>query len=249
MRVLSCASVRRRLAALHDGELPVPDVIAVRAHLEGCPPCQAQARELEDLRDALRLGASALPNGDLGSLQARVVSRLKAEDEQALPARIGRMFEDMHLVWAGLSAVAATAACAALLFVIGYFVPPERADSISGLLSALASPGVVEPPVVVPQGFSPPRVARDAPVRAVLASTPPTEEDLVLALAAVVTREGRLTNPEVLLADNHDRQTIVRLMNAVAEARFEPASYRGAPVAVNLVWLLTHTTVRAKAHS
>jgi hypothetical protein len=249
MTVLSCASVRRKLAALHDGELPIPDVIAMRAHLEGCPPCQAQARDLEELSNALRLGASALAVEDLGSLQARVVSRMKAEDEQALPARVGRMFEDMHFVWAGLSATAATVFCAALLFAIGYLVPPERADSISGLLSALASPEVVEPLPVVEQGFSPPRVARDAPVRAVLASTAPTEGDLVLALAAVVTQEGRLTNPEVLLADKHSRQTIVRLMNAVAEARFEPASYRGAPVAVNLVWLLTHTTVRAKAHS
>jgi hypothetical protein len=38
-------------------------------------------------------------------------------------------------------------------------------------------------------------------------------------------------------------------MNAVREARFHPASRRGSPVAVNLVWLLTHTTVRGKTHS
>jgi anti-sigma factor (TIGR02949 family) len=249
MRPVDCATVRRHLSALHDGELPVERVIALRAHLAGCPPCSTEVRLLEEMRDALRTGAPALPADGLESLQARVVSRLEAEENQALPARVGRMLDDLHLVWAGLGAATATLACAATLFVIGYLAPPERADSISGLLSALASPVASEPPPVVDHEISPPRVTRDAPVRAVLVSTPPTEEDLVFALAAVVTQDGRLANPEVLLANRRDRQTIVRLMNAVAEARFEPASYRGAPVAANFVWLLTHTTVRAKAHS
>lgn len=249
--LLSCAAVRRRLAACHDGELSVHDQIAVQVHIDGCPPCMAEYRALAEVGEGLRRAATsyvASPDGAAG-LASSVVSRLSAEAEQSVSAQVRRAFEDMHLVWAGLSAAGATIACAALLFAIGYFAPPERADSLSGVLSALAAPGSDRNPVRIDDRISLPRVTGDAPVRAVLVSTPPAEGDLVLALAAVVTQEGRIANPEVLLANHPDRDTVVRLMNAVVEARFEPASYGGSPVAVNLVWLLTHTTVRAKAHS
>jgi hypothetical protein len=250
MKLLSCAATQRRLTEYLDGELSVEDQIAVRAHLEGCPPCAYEARELGEVGEALRLAAGMFPApARTTGLQATVLGRLEAEDQQSLPARMRRMFEDMHLVWAGLSAATATVVCAVLLFAIGYFSPPERADSLSGMLSALASPGSNRNPVRIDYRILPPRVASDVPVPAVLTSSSPDEDDLVFALAAVVTQEGRLTNPEVLLVNRGDRATVMRLMNAVIEARFEPASYGGNPVAVNLVWLLTHTTVRAKTHS
>jgi hypothetical protein len=34
-------------------------------------------------------------------------------------------------------------------------------------------------------------------------------------------------------------------MDAVSRARFEPALFDGSPVAVNMIWLVAHTTVRA----
>ena len=43
-----------------------------------------------------------------------------------------------------------------------------------------------------------------------------TEEDLVFALAAVVTQEGRVSSGRVLLAIVTDREIVLRLMNAVA---------------------------------
>jgi len=249
--LLSCAAVRRRLAAYHDRELSVHDQIAVRAHLDGCPPCMAECRALAEMGESLRCAAAwhALPPGATAGLAGGVVSRIAAEAEQSVSSQVRRAFEDMHLVWAGLSAAGATVVCAALLFTIGYFAPPERADSLSGVLSALAAPGSDRNPIRIDDRVSPPRVSRDTPVPAALVNAPPAEDDLVLALAAVVTQEGRIRDPEVLLANHPDRETVVRMMNAVVQARFEPASYRGSPVAVNLVWLLTHTTVRAKAHS
>jgi hypothetical protein len=75
------------------------------------------------------------------------------------------------------------------------------------------------------------------------------EEDLVFALAAVVTQEGRLANPEVIQASARDGDEVVRLMNTVMRARFEPASRAGAPVAVNMVWLVARTTVKGRTHS
>ena len=249
--LFSCAAVRRRLAAYHDRELSVQDQVAVQTHIDECPRCMAECRTLAEVGETLRREAAcrAASSREPAGLASSVVNRLAAEAEQSMTAQVRRAFEDMHLVWAGLGAACATIGCAALLFAIGYLAPPERADSLAGVLSALAAPGSDRNPVRMDDRISPPRVMRDAPVRAVLANTPPSEGDLVLALAAVVTQEGRLRNPEVLLANHPDRDTVVRLMNAVVEARFEPASYGGAPVAVNLVWLLTHTTVRAKAHS
>ncbi len=68
------------------------------------------------------------------------------------------------------------------------------------------------------------------------------EQDV--ALAAVVTREGTIAGLEVLLADGHDAEVMLSLLDVAAAVRFEPASFAGSPVAVNMVWLFAHTTVR-----
>lgn len=250
MKVLTCADVLDSLEAYCDRELPVGDHIAVEHHLSWCRECGEEHARLRAIGEALRAAAAARPPVpvDAAAFAGTVVSRLEAERAVSWPSRVSQLFEDMHLVWAGLSATAATATCAALLFAIWFLAPPERADSLAGILSALAAPGSDRNPVAIDHLVSLPRGIDSADaVPAALAST--TEEDLVLALAAVVTREGRVTNPELLLTNGEDREVALRLMNAVREARFHPASRRGSPVAVNLVWLLTHTTVRGKTHS
>ena len=249
MRPLTCAAVRQRLEAHHDRELPVADHIDIDAHLEGCPPCASESRVLGAIGRALRSRAATIPHGpSVDALHSTVVSRLKAENAQSWPATLERLFEDMHLVWAGVCATAATAVCAIVLVGIWYLAPAERADSLAGILSAMASPGSNRNPMSVDNQMQLPR-SESGPVPAALAESAPSEEDLVFALAAVVTQEGRIANPEVLLANRRDRETIMRLMNAVVESRFRPATDRGNTIAVSLVWLLTHTTVRGKTHS
>ena len=52
---MACGSIRERLTALHDGELPKDEAEAVGGHVAGCPECAA---ELEGLRETVaRLGA------------------------------------------------------------------------------------------------------------------------------------------------------------------------------------------------
>ena len=250
MRILSCASVRRRLDRWHDGELAPSEQYAVEHHLSGCPPCAAEARAISELGNLMREVAvsRALAADDVLGLRAAILARRKAEAEVSLTARLGELFQDMHLVWAGLSATAATAVCVGLLAGMAYLSPPERADSLSGLLGAMAEPGSDRNPVALGATVRPPRGYAPDAVPAALSSA--SEEDLVFALAAVVTQEGRVSHSEVLLANREDRDVVLRLMNAVSEARFQPASRAGEPVAVNLVWLITHTTVRAsKTHS
>jgi hypothetical protein len=93
-----------------------------------------------------------------------------------------------------------------------------------------------------------PRAFSDAVMPAVLVDSGDRHEDLVV-LSGIITREGRLVGPEVLASVPGSSRQMDRLLTAVAATRFEPARFGGAPVAVNLVWLLAHTTVRAKAHT
>jgi hypothetical protein len=43
-------------------------------------------------------------------------------------------------------------------------------------------------------------------------------------------------------------RVVENLMDAISRARFEPAQKAGLPVAVNMVWLVAHTTVRGDKH-
>lgn len=254
MTALTCATARCRLSAYHDGELPVDETIAVGAHLRHCQSCAYEAQEIAEVGDVLRCHGVPITDelADTVSLAQRVTSRLLAEEAESWHSRAARAFEDMHLVWAGLAACGATVACAVVLFVIGYLAPTPRADSISGLLAAMAlPPGSNANPVSPMDGVVLPRVRDDAYVRAMFETEggASSEEDLVFALAAVVTQEGRLAHPEVIQASRRDGDEVLRLMNTVMQARFEPASRAGAPVAVNMVWLVARTTVKGRAHS
>jgi hypothetical protein len=39
---------------------------------------------------------------------------------------------------------------------------------------------------------------------------------------------------------------VLSMLDAISRSRLEPARFGGSPVAVNLVWLLAHTTVKGK---
>ena len=248
MNALTCAAVRRRLEAFHDRELPPAEHYAVDQHLEGCPRCADAARSLEELADLLRedAGRRALTPDGAAGMRAAVLGRARAEDAVSWPRVMRELFEDMHLVWAGLSATAATVVCAVMLLGMAYFAPPSRDDSLAGLMGAVAGPdGVVRPE----------RAVADV-VRASWSSGV-TEEDLVMTLAEVVTQEGRVRRTHLPLSQRPDRETVLRIMNAVSASRFRPVTIGEAPRPSDLVWMahwsgggriygLTHTTVRGR---
>jgi anti-sigma factor RsiW len=232
MKVLSCASVRRRLDRWHDGELPPGDHYAVSQHLADCPPCAAEARALERIGEVLRDSAArrGLSADAATGLRSGVLARLKAEDDQSWTSQLRVLFEDMHLVWAGLSATAAMAICVALLSGIAYLTPAERADSLAGMLNAMGAEA---------------RAPRDSDAVRTAFANGVTEGDLVLALATVVAQEG---------PGRRDREAVLQLMDAVAAARLEGVQPDGRRVAVDVVWrdgphlrLLQHMTVLGKA--
>lgn len=234
MTPLSCSSVRRRLTAFHDRELPVPALIAIEAHLEGCPPCAREAARLQAIGEALRFGAVALQGEaeDLAGLEPGVISRMNAENAESWSARLGRTFEDMHLVWIGLSSAMATVICSALAMACLHYAAPERDDSLAGIIAAMASSKANLVRQVPADTYD--DVVANALVRRM------SEDEVVSALAAVVTREGRLI--DLRATGDRDLQEIMDLMNAASAARFDQTNGRQLPV--NMVWILAHTTVR-----
>jgi anti-sigma factor RsiW len=242
MKILSCASVRRRLDLWHDGELSPAEHCAVEQHLAGCPPCASDARALQQIGAVMRDLAArrALSGDEAAGMRSGVLARRKAEDAMSWTSQFGELFQDMHLVWAGLSATAATAICVVLLAGIAYLTPAERADSLSGMLNAMGT------------GPRASRTHADAVSAGFAAGV--TEGDLVLALAAVVTQEGRMAHSGGLQTSRQDREAVLHLMDAVAAARFQSARPDGERLAVNVVWrdgprlrLLQHMTVQGKA--
>jgi hypothetical protein len=115
------------------------------------------------------------------------------------------------------------------------YASPERNDSLAAMIQALASR---DPYMQLPS-------PGDVVPAALMDSM--TEDEAVLALSAMVTREGRVNGVE-LLSSEQDQRHVELLLDAVSRARFQPAQQAGSPVSVNMVWLLAHTTVRGKQH-
>ena len=177
-----------------------------------------------------------------------MISRLRAEAHESWPARVDRAFDDMHLVWIGLAATTATFVCAAAVLGMLQFASPERNDSLKSVIAVLAAPsGSDLNPARLDGRFSVPSIPENGVVYATLESNL-MQGERVLPLSAIVTREGRVSGLEVL-SNDHDLREVIALVNALSRGRLEPAQFGGSPVAVNLVWLVAHTTVRPKARS
>lgn len=258
MMLLSCSAVRRRLSAFHDRELPIRDLIAIENHVSECPPCAGELRSLQTISHALRLAAAPGPADDWTGLQPGVIGRMRAEAHESWTARASRFFDDLHLVWIGLAATAATFLCGAVALSALYFGSPQRrVDSLAAAIAVTTMPpgsdlNPVRPDERLGPRYSPlvdylsmPSVPKEGPMEAMLL-TPVSDEELMLALSAVVTREGRVSELSVLNSDT-DRREINSILTGISQASLEPARVGGDAIAVNVVWLLTHTTVKAKA--
>lgn len=267
MKPLGCAAVRRKLHAFYDRELSIADQIAVSAHLDWCDPCAAALREFEELGSVLRAAApgrlpeAVLSGDEAAALAATVANRVKVEREASLFARVHALFEDMHLVYVGLGAAAASIVCLVVALGMMRFGASERPDSLAAMVNFLAPPGSNENPVVIDARIMMPRALDGAfsTVNAAEQGYLGADQDAVYALSAVVTREGTVANLELLdgrggaatsdgrevASTGGDTKAVEGLLDAVSRARFEPARREGLPIAVNMVWLVAHTTVRA----
>lgn len=256
---LGCQGAREMLEAFVDGELPVSEQVALEAHLRWCETCRARIEDLQLIGSALRQGsASASGHTEIAVLATRhdeVVTRVQTERDQSLTVRWRELFTDMRYLWPAIGATLAVALCiSALTTLVTQIVRTERSDSLAALISTMANPGSDENPLHLESGMLVPRIFEVGPA---LESMP--EEEAVYAVAAVVTREGRVSNYELLqsqsvhepLADSGTLQIdeVTAVLDAVRYSRFEPAQTADGVVAVNMVWVLARTTVKASANA
>lgn len=246
MSALDCRQVRRQLAAYHDGELVMDAQVAVQVHLRACQACMSERRRLAEMGALLRSAVSARLPEERGRLERHVLARFQAEQQASWHQQFNRLFEDLHLVWAAAGATVATVVILCAVVASMSLLLREQPLSMAAAIGAMAAPGSDRNPVSVDGRMLLPRSSPDALVGSMVMD----RDDAVFALAAVVTREGRVRNLELLTPDTRalpveDRE-ILEVLGAASQARFEPARAGGAPVAVNLVWLVAHTTVRGK---
>ncbi len=248
MKALTCEAVWRQLDADHDEELSTTDQIAVSSHLEWCDQCASRFAELRTLRKVLRVsmaGRAAVWGAEEVSFPAAVISRMKAEEAGSFGVWMRGIFEDRHFVYAGLSTVAAALVSVAVMLGMVRFATNERRDSMAAMVKALGSPGSNQNPVSLN-----PRMRMPRPLDDGFSSVPAFEDgDTVFMLSGVVTREGRVECPTLL--NSNGGQWVAAggseadLLGVVSRIRFEPASMAGLPVAMHMVWIVAHTTVRA----
>jgi len=253
MTLLTCAAVRRRLAAFYDRELPIGELIAFEGHLKDCPPCSRELRELASVGDALRQASPPGPSDDWAGVASGVIARMRAEKHESLRARADRLFEDLHLVWIALASTAATFVCGAVALGTLHFASPERHDSMAAVIAVMAAPsGSDLNPARLDARYRVPSMLLNGAVQQtletnMLANTL-SDADSMLAVSVVVTREGLVSDLSVLTSAS-DRRQVTGILDAISQTRLQPAELQGLPVAVNLVWVLSQTTVKGKIRS
>ena len=249
MKPLTCAAARRRLQAYHDGELTIADQIAVGSHLEWCEGCAAALAELRALGSALRTFASggvAASVDESDTFQRAVLNRVKAEREASFLVRVRGMFDDMHLVYAGLGATAATLVCVVIMLSMMRFASAERPDSLAAIVSVLSTPLDCESASDFIDDFG----CRARFTGRFQRANEAAEEDVVFALDAIVTSKGRLPNIELLRARKGRRsaasqvEMIDHLLDSVWNAHIDGPNV-WAPSSGNMLRLIERATVRA----
>lgn len=248
MHVTPCDRVRDDLTAYHDGELPMDARVLVHSHLQECVACRLEAAALDELGDALRTMAGSVPGraaADTGRLSAGVLERVRVERTLAFRTRVREYFDDMHLVWAGLGASTAVAFCVVASAGVLQAASQERPDSLRGLISIIASADSNDPV----------RLAAGALDNAELlarttAIQESSERDSEVMFSALVTRDGRIQNVEVLEEQARalpvKPEYVLAMTDAVSRIRFERLPAGSPPAAVKVVWLVTSTMVKGQ---
>src|SRR4030095_3407936 len=262
---VGCEYAREHLDAFVDSELSVDEQVAVESHLRWCRTCAARVEDLQLIGHSIRLGSlAARADGEeaetISHVQASVLIRVRAEEEMSFASRFRDMFTDMRLLWPALGATCSVTVGLALALSVLHSTTIERPESLATMIDSLAEPGGERNPLMPGNsarvhrlfgyvdsdragGISMPRALDDGTV---FESIP--EEDATFAVAAVVSRDGRIANYELLNSErsgqarNMHPNDVEMLDAAVRQSRFAPAQTPvGRAVAVNMVWLIVMT--------
>jgi hypothetical protein len=270
---IGCEYARAHLDAFVDGELTVDEQVAVESHLRWCRTCAARVEDVQLIGDSIRLASPAVRAAEeeaqtVSALHSSVLIRVRAEEELSLAARFREMFADMRLLWPALGATSAVTICLVGALSVLQAASLERPESLATMLDNLSNPGAERNPLLPGNTGSENRVCRcyldsdfaggisiprASDNQAVFEGIP--EQDAMFAVAAVVSREGRIANYELLKSERTGQSTektrgmqandVEMVLDAVRQSRFAPAQTPvGRAVAVNMVWLIVMTTVQ-----
>ncbi len=241
----SCTDVRGRLEAFYDGEVPFVERLAIQNHLTECVACSLASEELTTLGSTLRgMAAEVSAHAAVEPLRltSQVIEQLGVEEQLSVRSQVVALFQDMHLVWAGIGATVATLICVVGSASVLHAANQERPDSLAGVISLLANPGSNANPLRLNYDMMAPRAVTDPAIKM-------SEEDVEYALSAVVSREGRVQGIEVIndAQPPGNRAVVNAMLNEAYRVQFSPAQARtGDAVAVSMVWLRASTTVRGR---
>ena len=253
MLTWTCERVRDELSAFYDEELPVPDRIAISDHLCRCPSCRLEADDLHAIGGALQASAriddvAVMPG--LSRLQADILERWDAEEKASLGRTITDLFDDGRRTSACVGVSVVMSLCLAMSAFLLAQSPIRHPESLKAAMTLSSRARTTD--IYLPSVEMLPRAYADA----IMPATVVNGVDEEVAFAALVTADGYLEELELIGERARGRTglpthaQLSELLNAAATARFEPARAAGTPVSQNVVWLLSHTTVRAplRAH-
>jgi hypothetical protein len=239
-----CVDVREHLEAFYDGELPIERRVAIQNHLGECVTCNLAAQELITLGASIREFAAQLADRTAHEpmrMTSRVIERLRVEEQFSVRAQVIALFQDMHLVWAGLGATVATMICVIGSASVLHAANQQQPGSFANVISILASPGSNENPLRLNYEMMAPQVVAATPLEM-------SAEDGEYALSAVVSREGRIQGIEVINPSrNGGHRAVNAMLHDAYRVQFAPAIARGDAVAVSMVWFVANTTVKGRA--
>jgi anti-sigma factor RsiW len=248
MLTWSCEQVRAELSAFYDEELPVADRIAISDHLDGCPSCRLEADDLELIGEALQSTArvedvAVMPG--LSRLQTDILERWNAEERASFTRTVRNLFDDPRRASASVSVSVVASMCLAMGAFVLAQSPIRHPESLKAAMTLSSRARTAD--IYLPSVEMLPRVDADA----IMPATVLNRDDEEVAFTGTVTVDGYLEDVAMIGDRIQGRRSLPthaqlsELLNAVATARFEPARAAGAPVSQNVVWVVTHTTVRA----
>ncbi len=235
---MSCRRVRGRFSERRDQALRAADARDVSAHLEACFQCAAAWRSFNDDLDLL---SETPPLEATGEIAARVLDRLDMGRQPGLalvfrPFGRARPLMLPSLVPAAFVLVAVLSGALALDRVGESPTVPTSA-SLSTWDAFLPPSGTEGNPLFSMSEVSPPRMRSSETVPRYLLDHPGQG---TLFVETVVARDGSVSAVTVLGGDSELARPVV---DALRRERYEPARFRGRPVAVSIYRLISRMEV------
>jgi len=250
--VFGCETARELIDAFVDGELTMPQQVAMQRHIGSCRTCSAHVDDMSLISWSMKTGTPRTHAvdenaGALAILQSDVLARVRAERALSWRTRLSEMFSDMRLVWPALGASVAVILCLIGASTVWQLTTRRHPQSIPAMLERNANRGSEDNPLRMDDAALRPVILNEG---LALDGLPGGEFDRELFVDALFTRggsvEARLVSPspDVLRAPGrNDGADVLRL---IEQWQLTPGKSRGGrPVAVRTLIYFSTTTVTA----